>query len=399
MPPSLEHQPRGEKQAPFAELLKGLTHVQEKGTAEPRRLPLTLRRSGFLKTSGLALEYITDTGEAVAGQWFADGRYLRHVARRIRGRSGGRVSIANSRAGAVILQEAGADRRLRGLAELAAEPGAQILAHRAEHRAVVRVRRAGADVFAKIVRAGKVEAIAGAGRAAATLGGDEFKTPQLAGADIEAGVVYWSALEGRPLYSLCDEPEALVSGWRQAGEVLSALHARPTVEIDKVHDAAAEAEVVNSWMERLRSVSPEFAESLSDSAADVISGLAAGDSRQVVLHRDFHDKQVLIDPGGPPGLIDFDTLAVGEAALDVANALVHIELRVAQGRLAPQEGEAAQAAFLEAYRPDCDTRERLQAYADASALRLACVYSFRPGTEGCIDALLERFTTQLEKRL
>ncbi len=51
----------------------------------------------------------------------------------------------------------------------------------------------------------------------------------------------------------------------------------------------------------------------------------------MLLHRDFFDKQVVVDADGRPGLLDFDTLAAGEAAVDVANMLVHLELRRCSG--------------------------------------------------------------------
>ena len=87
--------------------------------------------------------------------------------------------------------------------------------------------------------------------------------------------------------------------------------------------------------------------------------------------------------------MDFDTLAVGEAALDLANALVHLELRALQGHCLPHLAETAAKALLEGYRPDRQVRRRLQAYADASRLRLVCVYALRPRQEP-VSALLDR---------
>ncbi|WP_396134697.1 phosphotransferase [Cellulomonas sp. ATA003] len=51
----------------------------------------------------------------------------------------------------------------------------------------------------------------------------------------------------------------------------------------------------------------------------------------MTVHRDLHDKQLLVDGSGGIGLLDFDLAAAGEAALDLANLLVHLELRVHQG--------------------------------------------------------------------
>ena len=51
----------------------------------------------------------------------------------------------------------------------------------------------------------------------------------------------------------------------------------------------------------------------------------------MLVHRDFHDGQVLLDESYAVGLIDFDLMAAGDPALDVANFLCHLELREHQG--------------------------------------------------------------------
>ncbi len=115
-----------------------------------------------------------------------------------------------------------------------------------------------------------------------------------------------------------------------------------------------------------------------------------GGSQHVVLHRDFHDKQVFVPADGPPGLLDFDTLGVGEAALDVANMLVHLELRGLQGLLGKDAAGGAARAFAHGYRPAPGVRDRLPAYVNATRLRLACLYALRPRWAGLPAALLER---------
>ncbi len=117
-------------------------------------------------------------------------------------------------------------------------------------------------------------------------------------------------------------------------------------------------------------------------AEPVCAALTAGASSPVLLHRDFYDKQVFWDKTGSgaeaDGLLDFDTLAVGEAALDLANALVHFELRALQGTCSPELAQAAAAALVTGYAPDSAVRGRMQVYANATRLRLACVYACRP---------------------
>ena len=71
-------------------------------------------------------------------------------------------------------------------------------------------------------------------------------------------------------------------------------------------------------------------------------------------------------------------MAIGEPALDVANMLVHLQLRAMQQRCSRDCAEQAAAAFLEAYRPEPALQQRLGAYQDATRLRLACLYTWRP---------------------
>lgn len=130
------------------------------------------------------------------------------------------------------------------------------------------------------------------------------------------------------------------------------------------------------------------------------SGWPAG-ARLGVLHRDLHDKQVLLRDDGRLAVIDVDTLAVGECALDVANVLAHLDLRVAQGLLSPAHARASRTGFLAGLgeATDSDAEDpawehpesgRLEAYLAATRLRLAAVYSFRPRWRSVAATLLEQ---------
>src|SRR5699024_9179538 len=104
-----------------------------------------------------------------------------------------------------------------------------------------------------------------------------------------------------------------------------------------------------------------------------------GAVRTGLLHRDLHDQQVLISPNQQrPGLLDLDTAAWGEPALDVANVLAHLDLRVRQDLLTQWRAAAAREAFLGALAPDGATRSRVDAYQVAARLRLSAVYALRP---------------------
>lgn len=144
-----------------------------------------------------------------------------------------------------------------------------------------------------------------------------------------------------------------------------------------MHDAAAEVAVLRRWTE----LAGAWDAADVPGVEAVAQALAAGPAEPpVLLHRDLHDRQVLVADDGSVGLLDFDLLAAGEPALDLANLLVHLELREHQGLLA--DAGVLRDAVLEAYRPSTATLTRLPAYAAATRLRLAAVYAFRPGVSG-----------------
>jgi aminoglycoside phosphotransferase (APT) family kinase protein len=110
----------------------------------------------------------------------------------------------------------------------------------------------------------------------------------------------------------------------------------------------------------------------------------------VPIHRDLHDKQVLVEPGGGIGVLDFDTLALGDPALDLGNLLAHLDLRALQHRCSEVDAERLGAALLDGYGTRTTLRERAAAYAQATRVRLACVYAFRPSWPGLPDQLLRQ---------
>ena len=69
--------------------------------------------------------------------------------------------------------------------------------------------------------------------------------------------------------------------------------------------------------------------------------------------------------------------------------VVHLQLRAMQQRCSADSAEQAAAAFLEAYRPDAALQQRLAAYQDATRLRLACLYTWRPQWRDLGPALIE----------
>ncbi|MDP9398929.1 MAG: phosphotransferase, partial [Actinomycetota bacterium] len=129
---------------------------------------------------------------------------------------------------------------------------------------------------------------------------------------------------------------------------------------------------------------PEVEGAADDLLAELGAALGGPPARPTLLHRDLHDKQVLVGAGasGAPslGILDADLAAIGEPALDLANLLVHLDLRAAQGTVPVATAQACVEAVLAGYDPDDEVRRRLPAYALATRLRLLGVYAFRPAS-------------------
>ncbi|MDP8987759.1 MAG: phosphotransferase, partial [Actinomycetota bacterium] len=172
------------------------------------------------------------------------------------------------------------------------------------------------------------------------------------------------------------------------------LHGAPAPPSTSAHDVEAEAGVVARWVGHAldHRALPAGSRVRAGEELDRVRAMLAGPrpGPAALVHRDLHDKQVLVAPAGDVGVLDLDTLAWGETALDVANLLVHLELRALQGGCPLSRAEVAAAAFLDGYRPAPAVTARLGAFAASTRLRLACVYAFRPTWAGVVSALLER---------
>ncbi len=137
-----------------------------------------------------------------------------------------------------------------------------------------------------------------------------------------------------------------------------------------------------SWPERdvLRARANQVTEDLLRSTPDPL----------VWAHGDLHDKQIICTDGESPlGLLDFDAVAQAEAARDLANLDVHLKLRLRLDLLTPERYLAAHTQVLTASKDLHVSPDRFHAYADATRIRLACLYSFRPGLGAVASALLD----------
>lgn len=342
---------------------------------------LTLRQAVPRAPDHLLLLLERPDGTTVPGQWIADEDQAARVAR-----ATGGADLVQRPLPTVVTQAGGADRRLPGLRALLGRPDHELLAHRPERRAVVRHGAPDHPSYTKVVRPGRVAPLV-ASLELARAGG--ARAPRVVAHDGEAGTVTTAGLTGVALHDawdaqVADDPRR--TGLRLAACVRQ-LHglrgsALPT------HDADAELATTRRWLGLARAfgVLP-----LPDVLVDALLAQASGcladalPPAPVTLHRDLHDKQLVLDDDGV-GVLDLDTLAQGDPALDLANLLVHLDLRVHQGRSrAPTAATVAQA-LLEGY--GAVSRRALEGYSLTTRLRLCAVYAFRPGGAEAGAALL-----------
>ncbi|MEN5074486.1 hypothetical protein ABE437_11765, partial [Isoptericola cucumis] len=329
-------------------------------------------------------------GALVAGRWDEDRAAARY-AHRV-GAEPARVA-----AGGLVLLPGGHDPDLPGLGERL-RPGAVLVAHRAGRRAVVRDP---AGTYTKVTRPGREPADVAVPAGA-------FATPVVV--DHAPGRVTTAPLPGRTLHDLLGDPTvsqpALDAVGHAVGRELRRLQepAGPTGQVPgdvdgpaAGHGVDAEVAVVRRWWQ-LAAAHGATDDATAAAVVDhVARALAAVAPRPAVpAHRDLHDKQLLADPGAPDrvGLLDLDLATTAHPGLDLANLLVHLELRVLQGLCGPRRAASVARAVVAGY-ATVDARAAswlpdagdVTSWATAARARLAAVYAFRPAP-GDVPGLL-----------
>ncbi len=347
----------------------------------------------------LLLHLRRPSGESVAGQWFAHPARAAHVAERTQAASPlVRAGVCQVAGSGVVLQEAGADRRLPALARELRRGGAALVTHRPERRAVVRHDDPVAGtVFTKVVRPRHVPR---PGPSCSQL--HALRVPEVLEVDHEAGRVTTRALPGSTLHDLLADVEVsateLARYGRACGVALAELHARTVVRDEPDHGIEQEIAVTDRWLaaaDAHRALPTRVLRRLARRRDRAVAAAPPSRSRPVVLHRDLHDQQLLVrvpDGAGPleVGLLDFDLAAVGDPALDLANLLVHLELRVVQGLTPQVRAQACAAGLLDGYEPSDQVLGSVPQHAELARLRLVALYAFRPAYRDAVVDLLGR---------
>ena len=183
----------------------------------------------------------------------------------------------------------------------------------------------------------------------------------------EAAILVMEDAPGVPLLDVPSDRRVAIA--RAGGAALARLHAAAAPEAG-AHGPAEELATLARWCDLAARLRPEMAAPIAASAAAVRAGFAGlgPPPHQALLHRDLHERQILAS-GQVLSLLDFDTLARGEPALDLGNLLAHLALA---GE--PCQGELA-AGFLAGYGLiDRAAARRLEVWTSAALLRLACIH-------------------------
>jgi Ser/Thr protein kinase RdoA (MazF antagonist) len=129
--------------------------------------------------------------------------------------------------------------------------------------------------------------------------------------------------------------------------------------------------------------------------ARVTKELAAEKPRPSRLcHRDFHDKQLLLDRDRV-SLIDLDLAAAGPPALDAGNILAHLRLRSLKGASLPWReiaGHISPSLLKDGL------AGTLHLWTAATLLRLALIYARRRRAPDLVDRLLDSVEAALDRR-
>ncbi|MGI5283125.1 phosphotransferase [Nonomuraea polychroma] len=273
-----------------------------------------------------------------------------------------------------------ADPALPALGPALAEPGSVLLGHRPGRRAVL--REAGGH-YRKIVRPDRSHKVADGLRQARERLRGVTGAPQVPIVlAAEPGWVRLAALPGPSLnVLLANAPDDAVAFCARVSVALAALLRAPVHDLTR-HTASDEVAVLRRWT---ADADAACAIGLSAATEPVAAALLALPTPQwAVCHRDLHDKQLIAiasrpDGGSAVGLLDLDTLAAADPALDAGNLLAHLHLRTLRGHCAPDVATRCARALIGGELGAALEPTALRIHTAAALLRLAGVYTFRPG--------------------
>lgn len=283
-----------------------------------------------------------------------------------------------------------ANGRLEALADIAdlcdlEVESVQVLAYRPERRAVLRLnlsRGSGfASVIAKLGQPKKLPFTFARFKALADNGfhsnaSDKITIPSPL-AYIPGKAILFEDVPGVSLHDAIGRPD-FVEGCARAAQTLTKLHRTQITGLSQ-YSADDEIELLRSITTRCADIYPQLEERLKQSMHLIEQSKPINGAEEfVVIHRDFYDKQIIID-GQRTTLLDVDTMSIGDAALDVGNFLAHLEFRSKQMPELANSLKDGLRSFVETYNPQPPSLwKRVCWWQTATLLRLYCLYCLRP---------------------
>jgi len=184
-----------------------------------------------------------------------------------------------------------------------------------------------------------------------------------------------------------------------AAGCIARLH-NSKIEVNRYHGIGDELEILE------KSLAGVDEAGLSDHSfsltLDKIQEFAVGltPSRFVTVHRDFYDKQLIMD-GQRTALIDLDTLSMGCPEIDVANFLAHLDLRYLQRGTERHRSVEWRDAFLAEYRVHGKPLNSVLVtfFTATTYFRLACRYRLISRGEALARTLLRLADLQVNRNL
>ena len=298
-------------------------------------------------------------------------------------------------AGAVELLAPGEDPRLPALGETVAH--GRLISHRPGRRAVVRLDSG--DGYAKVVPRKRAPRIAEAHERGRVFSAG-LRVPTVVPTELDsASVVCFSPLRGRSFSEIGADAELSDSEWGAAWRSwaegwLAAAACEPPSDLP-VHDVAEETAVLREWALQGADV---LGGPVLRTAERVAAGLEAASAPSALSHRDLHDGQLLWHPDEGVGLIDLDTCARADPALDLGNLAAHVEFAVHQGHWPRERAETALIALADVAAALGIDATRLTAWRTASLLRVACVNALRPPRRSVAQLVWERIEAEMSER-
>ncbi len=170
------------------------------------------------------------------------------------------------------------------------------------------------------------------------------------GADERRRLLAMNWLPGQSLDEEIRSASPDICHFHRAGALVSRLHESEPNGLPEWnhHDASAHLVEVAKVLTVLL---PEEASRAANLAVRVSAALSENQSESVVLHGDFHTRQVVFERD-TAALIDFDEALMGPAAMDLGYCISSLQMNAARNEISRETASSAAAALLEGYAPN-----------------------------------------------